>query len=173
MTDRDDDPEKIEQDKVLEIDKIKEDQRAIAAECAVIVSDVLPKGISSMGLVQGVWVCDTKTALGLATALRVSLLQIFSAKGAASGKEAKMETMYRYLTGTQFAQSIQAMVEVIKNMKDTLESEKRAHHKLFAQREKQLEDILLNTASMYGSIQGIAGGALPVIETLELTQGAS
>lgn len=153
----------------LWIDKIKEDQRAISAECAVIVSDILPKNINGMGLHFGVWVCDTKTALGLATALRFSLLQLNSAKASVAGKDAKMELMYRYLTGTQFFHCIQAMVETFRDMKDSLQKEKTAYQRIWAQREKQLEEVVLNTASVYGSIQGVVGGALPTIETLELT----
>jgi len=157
----------------LWIDKIKEDQRAISAECAVIVSDILPKNINGMGLHFGVWVCDTKTALGLATALRVGLLQLSSAKASVAGKDMKMELMYRYLTGTQFFQVIQAMVETFRDMKDSLVKEKTAYQRIWAQREKQLEEVVLNTASVYGSIQGIVGGALPTIATLELTETKS
>jgi len=153
------------------IDKIKEDQRAIAAECAIIVSDILPKGINGMGLHFGVWVCDTKTALGLATALRVSLLQLNSAKASVAGKDAKMELMYRYLTGTHFFQSVQGMVETFREMKESLQKEKLALNKIWSQREKQLEEVVLNTASIYGSVQGVVGGALPTIQHLELSVG--
>lgn len=153
------------------LDKIKEDQRAISAECAVIVSDILPKGVATLGLYEGVWVCDTRTALGLATALRVYLLQVGMAKASVAGKDAKMEIMYRYLTGTQFSQSIQALVETFIEMQTSIQNEKKAYMKIWAQREQQLERAILNTAAVYGNVQGIVGAALPSIPGLELPQG--
>jgi hypothetical protein len=152
------------------IEKIKEDQRAISAECAVIVSDNLPKGVTSLGLYEGVWVCDTRTAAGLVAALRVYLLQLHGAKASVANKDEKMEIIYRYLTSTQFAQRIQAIVESFKEMQDNLLVEKKAYQKIWAQREQQLEKMIMNTASMYGSIQGIVGGALPRIAALELPE---
>jgi hypothetical protein len=124
-----------------------------------------------LSLHEGVWVCDTKSALGLATALRLSLLQVHGAKVAMAGKDAKMEVIYRYLTGTQFTQRIQAIVETFRDMQDALSSEKRAYQKIWSQRETQLEKMILNTASVYGSVQGIVGGVLPRIEVLELQAG--
>lgn len=56
------------------IDRIKETQRTIVANYAIIVSDVLPKSIDGMLLHYGVWVCETRMALNLARALRASLL---------------------------------------------------------------------------------------------------
>ncbi len=38
-----------------------------------------------------------------------------------------------------------------------------------AEKDKQLADMRKKMASVYGSIQGVVGGALPAIETLELT----
>jgi hypothetical protein len=62
------------------VDKIKSDQRGISAECAVIVSDNLPVGISGFGFYQGVWVCDNHSSIGLARVLRKHLIDASAAK---------------------------------------------------------------------------------------------
>jgi len=54
--------------------KLREDQRAAKAEIAVIVSQSLPKEIEAFGLVENVWVTQTKTVLPVASrsAIRLS-----------------------------------------------------------------------------------------------------
>jgi len=53
-------------------------------------------------------------------------------------------------------------------MKVDLESEKRTMQKIWAKREKQIENVISNTVGMHGDLQGIAGSSLPVIKMLEL-----
>lgn len=47
-----------------------------------------------------------------------------------------------------------------------------AETKQWAKRDKQIGRVLLNTAGMYGDLQGIIGNALPLVKTLELPRGA-
>ena len=46
--------------------------------------------------------------------------------------------------------------------------EKNAMQKIWKEREKQLEKVLLNTTNFYGSVKGIAGNAISDIKLLEL-----
>ena len=55
------------------IKKLKDDQRSIKAELAVIVSAVLPDDVKSFAFRDGVWICDVKIAVALVTALRINL----------------------------------------------------------------------------------------------------
>ena len=55
-----------------------------------------------------------------------------------------------------------------KQMKIDLDSEKRSMQKIWKQREKQIDKVLLNTTGMYGSIKGIAGNAIQPVALLEL-----
>lgn len=152
------------------IEKLKDDQREIKAEIGVIVSEVLPKGISSFAQVDGLWVTSVPLALGLAEALRVGLVQVAQSRLSEVGKNEKMEAVYNYLSGAEFRQRIEAIVEAFKSMKDDLENEKRAMMKLWAKREKQIERVVMNTVRMYGDMQGIIT-TLPEIKSLELSPG--
>jgi hypothetical protein len=149
--------------------KVKEDQRAAKAELAVIVSQALPPELKHFGQVDGVWVCDSASALPLAAALRQGLVTAAMARLAETGKAGKMEELYNYLCGVEFRQHVEAVVESFVAMQQDLQKERRAMEKSWAAREKQLDRALQHTAQLYGGIQGIAGrSALPEIKTLEL-----
>ncbi|HRE58860.1 MAG TPA: DUF2130 domain-containing protein [Candidatus Kapabacteria bacterium] len=153
------------------VDKLKEDMRSVKASVAIIVSSVLPKGIDRIGYVDGVWVSDFPSAIGLAMALRQGLLDVARTKSANEGKNEKMEMVYAYLSGEEFRQKIQAIAETFSSMRTELDKEKIAMHKLWAQREKSIERIMINTTGMFGDIHGIIGGALQTVPLLELESG--
>jgi hypothetical protein len=151
------------------IDKLKEDQREARADVAVIVSTVLPKEMSGIGQVNGVWVTEYPLAVGLATALRTGLVQVAMAKQSAVGKNEKMDMLYGYLCGPEFRQQIEGIVEAFVSMRKDLDQEKRAMEKVWAKREKQIDRVVKNCVRMYGSMQGIIGGAaLPELKSLDL-----
>jgi len=152
------------------IDKLKDDQRAIAAEFAVIVTQVMPKDVSHLAMVDGVWLVDFMTFRGIAVALRSNLLQLFQARSVAAGKGEKMDFLFNYLTGTQFKQRVETIVESFRTMQEDLEKEKRTIQKGWAAREQQLVRVLTSTVGMYGDIQGIVGASLPKIASLELEE---
>jgi hypothetical protein len=53
-------------------------------------------------------------------------------------------------------------------MKDGLEGEKRAMNRIWKEREKQIEKVIINTIDMHASIRGIAGNAIQSVKALEL-----
>jgi len=149
------------------IEKLKDDLRDAKADLGIIVSTALPKDAKRIDLVEGIWVCDFQSCLGLATALRVHLIQLAQARAALTGKGEKMELLYQYLSGPQFRQRIEAIVESFQAMKEDLDAEKRAMDKIWSKREKQIQRVLHGTAGMYGDLQGL-GAALPQNKLLEL-----
>ena len=152
------------------VPKLKEDMRNAKAELGVIVTETLPEGVKRFGLVDGVWVSDYASALPLATSLRWSLLQLTVAKLNQDGAREKTAILYAYLTGAEFRQRVEGVIEAFSTMKEDLEAEKRALTKHWAKREKQLSQVVENMAAMYGDIQGISGNALQQIEALSLEE---
>lgn len=150
------------------IEKLKDDQRNITAVFAVLVTTVLPPGIQRFGQVDGVWVCDLQSYTGLTIALRKYLIDLSFAQQASEGKNEKVEMIYRYLSGEEFKQRIEAIVDSFNSMQEQLARERRAMEKLWKEREKQIERITTNTVGMYGEMQGIIGSSLPRIKSLEL-----
>ena len=150
------------------LDKLKEDQRAIGANLAVIVSTALPDCIVEFGHIDGVWVAGLRAWPALALALREQLIQVAFAHAAADGKHEKMEFLYRYLSGDQFRRRIEAMVEAFAALQTGLNRERTAMERIWKEREKQIERVLANTAGMYGEVRGMVGSSLPGVPALEL-----
>lgn len=148
--------------------KLREDQRAVKAEIAVLVSRVLPKGVETFGLIDGVWVTNPRSAIAVALALRYSLIEIANARQASEGQQTKMELVYQYLTGPRFRHRVQAIVEKFTDMHDDLDKERKTMTRLWAKREEQIRGVIDSTAGMYGDLQGIAGKTLQEIEGLSL-----
>lgn len=153
------------------VTKLKDDQREMKAELAVIVTEVLPKGITAFGQMDGVWITTVPLAGCVADTLRENLTQVSLARLSAVGKNEKMEAIYNYLSGPEFRQRVEGIVEAFRAMREDLEAEKRAMMKIWAKREKQIERVTTNTTGMYGDMQGIIGSTLPEIKLLELGEG--
>ena len=148
------------------VQKLKDDQRVIKADLAVIVSAVLPEDVKGFVFRDGVWICDIKLTIALATALRINLESITREKAMSVGKNEKMEILYAYLTGVEFRQRVEAIVEAFSNMDEGLKKERIAYEKIWSEREKQIKKVITNTVGMYGDLNGLV--ALPHIKTLEL-----
>jgi hypothetical protein len=147
--------------------KLREDQRAAKAEICVLVSSVLPKGVETFNLVDGVWVTHPRCVLPVAAVLRDTLLQVALARQASAGQQSKTEMVYQYLTGPRFRQRIEAIVEAFSSMQEDLDRERKVITKQWAKREEQIERVMGGTIGMYGDLQGIAGKSLQEIEGLE------
>ena len=148
--------------------KLREDQRTAKAEIAVIVSQVLPKGVETFEMVDGIWVTHPRAALPVATILRQSLLEIATARQASDGQQTKTEMVYQYLTGPRFRHRVEAIVEAFSTMQEDLDKERQVILKQWAKREGQIERVMGATVGMYGDLQGIAGKSLQEIQGLEL-----
>jgi hypothetical protein len=151
------------------IAKLKEDQRTLRAEMAVLVTSTLPKGCTRFGVIDGVLVTDFACAAPLAAMVRTNLLQLSQARSAAVNKGEKLELLHRYLSGVEFRQRVEAVVEAFQRMRDDLDQERRATERQWAKRSKQIDAVTFNIAGMCGDLQGLVP-ALPPIERLELPE---
>lgn len=152
--------------------KLRHDQREARATCAVIVTQALPDGIDNFALVDGVWICSFACVRGLATALRVGIIEASKNRLASEGRAEKMELVYNYLSGKEFQRCVEGIVEAYATMRADLEKEKRSMKTIWKRREKQIDLALDSTAGLYGDLQGIFGKALPKVEHLSLPEPA-
>lgn len=148
--------------------KLRDDQRSAKADFSLIVSQALPKGIDSFGQLEGVWVTEFRCAIPVAVALRHAIIEIALARKSSEGQQTKMEMIYEYLTGPRFRLRIGAIAERFSAMQADLQRERTWMMKQWAKREEQIRGVLDSTAGMYGDLQGIAGSALPEIESLDV-----
>lgn len=139
------------------IDKLKEDQRMVKADVSILVSIELPKKITAFGYINGVWITNRASLIGLTTALRISLWQVFSTKLSLSGKDEKKEILYNYFTGIEFRQRVEAINEAFSSMQEEIEREKRWFSAKWGRQEKAIRKALDHTHGMHGELQGIVG----------------
>jgi hypothetical protein len=153
------------------VTKLKENQRAVKAEIAVLVSDALPKEVVDFEHRDGVWICSYRLIANLTSALRMQILELAAANQLVVGREGKMEVLYRYVTSTEFVHRVQAIVEAFSSMQQDLQKERVIAERQWAKREKQIQQVVNNTAGMYGDLQGLLGvaslQAIPALETGE------
>lgn len=149
------------------VEKLKTDMRNKQADVAILVTQVYPKDMSCFGERDGVWVCSFSEVIALTTALRHTIIRISETKKAEENKGEKMQMLYSYLTGNGFRQQIETIVEGFLSMKNSISKERIQMEKLWKEREKQLERVLLSTSGLYGSIKGIAGASIGEIPLLE------
>lgn len=150
------------------IEKFKADIRDKGSNIGVLVTEVMPSDMERMGLKDGVWICTFEEFKGLSTVLRESIIQLSSALVSQENKGDKMHLLYDFLTSNTFRMQVEAIVEGFSQMKADLESEKRSMQRIWKQREKQIDKVIVNTIDMYGSIKGIAGNAVQEVKALEL-----
>ncbi|MEI6499013.1 MAG: DUF2130 domain-containing protein [bacterium] len=150
------------------IQKLKDDQRAVKADLAIIISTILPEGMHYFGFKDGVYIATPATALNLGKIIRLNLIRLSNQKSLEEGRVEKKEVLYNYLCGSEFRNRVEAIVEASVGAREILEKEKRAFKSIWATREKQIERIEANMIGIYGDMQGIAGKSLPEIKSLEL-----
>lgn len=142
------------------VQKLKEDMRSVNGEIAVLVTEAMPKDIVNFGYRDGIWICNKESVMGIASALRIQIIEVALAKASLVGKNEKLEILYKYLSGTEFKHKVETMVENFKMMKEDLDKEKRMMNKMWASREKQIEQVVISTATMHGDLQGLLGGGV-------------
>lgn len=151
----------------LWVDKLKTDQRTVVADYAVLISEAVPTNVESARFYKNIWITKRNFVMGLASALRLNLIQIAMAKRAVEGKKGKSELLFSYLSGTEFRLRVEAIIDAFTNMQVEIEREKRYFSNKWARDEKNIRQVIDNTYGMHGDLKGIVGNSLPQIKGLE------
>jgi hypothetical protein len=149
------------------IDKLKNDMRQSSSDVAILVTQTFPKDMDKFGERDGVWVCSFTEVASVAYLLRNGILKVNEAQKNQENKGEKMQMLYNYLTGNEFRGQMEAIVEGFMAMKQSIMKERIQMEKLWKEREKQLEKVLLSTSGLYGSVKGIAGAGVEDIPLLD------
>lgn len=150
------------------IAKLKEDQRRVKAETAVIISQVLPEGVRNFAEKNGVWIGSFESYLGLGLLLRNTLIELAAVKSSVVGKHDKKEILWNYLTSVEFRQRLEAMYDAYGQAKNYLDKEKEFFRRKWAREEKSTELLMENLLGIHGDLQGIIGKSLPEMKPLDV-----
>jgi hypothetical protein len=151
--------------------KLKDDQQAVGAEAAVIVTASMPKDRSGncgepFLRESDVWIARFDAARPLAEALRSALLELHRARLANQGRSEKMERLYAYICSPQFTQRVKTVVEGFTLMRQELEAEKMAATRMFKKREMQLTRMTEGLLCVVGDLQGIGEASLAQLDSV-------
>jgi hypothetical protein len=147
--------------------KAKQDAAEAKAEVAVIVSEVMPKGVQDFGPYEGVWVTRQTHAVVLGIALRQGIISTADARQGAEGKESKMERLYAYMIGNEFRAILEGIALPFRELHDELLAEKRTTQSRWRRQERRIERVLSSVAGLQGDLKGIAGSEMPELPGFE------
>lgn len=147
--------------------KLRDDQAACRADMSAILSEQLPKGVTTFSCIDGVWVTGRSCLQGLAVALRAGLIEVARARRSMEGRQSKADHLVGYLSSSAFRLTIEGVVEIYESMKEDTTAERRAHQRMWLKREKQLERAIGNVTGIIGELSCIMDANLPVITKLE------
>jgi Uncharacterized protein conserved in bacteria (DUF2130) len=105
-----------------------------------------------------IFLADAHRRFGVAAVTRAAA--VFSGLG----------VLYNYLSGSEFKQRVEAIVESFVEMQEDLQEERRVAERRWSKREKQIQRVITNTSGMYGDLQGLIGSSLRAIPALEHVQ---
>lgn len=147
--------------------KLKDDQQAVGAELAVLVTATMPRDTREPFLRESdVWIARFDAARPLAEALRATLLEMHKLRVANAGRAEKMELVYNYICSPQFAQRVKSVVEGFEELRSDLQKEKDAMTRIWKKREAQLTRMTTGMLSIVGDLQGIGQGAVGQLESI-------
>lgn len=153
------------------IPKLKEDQRQAKADIAVLISVNMPDNNDNLIYKDGVWVCSWKSYIAVAKTLRYALVSVNHERVSSEGKDEKMKILYQYLTGPEFKNRVEGIVDAFDSLRDELDKEKRFFNTKWARQEKEIGRVIDHTHGMWGDLQSVVGKSLPEIKSLELQSG--
>ena len=151
------------------LEKLKTDKRSRGADIAILVTQVFPKDMERFGEREGIWLCTFTEVNSVAHIIRSGIIQVYEVQKSGENKGDKMQLLYNYLTGNEFRGQVEAIVEGFMAMRQGIMKERIQMEKIWKEREKQLEKVLLSTSGMYGSVKGIAGASVGDIPLLDGT----
>jgi len=154
------------------IGKLKEDIHRDGAGLGAIITEVLPKDFKKqIGEKSGIWITTSAFVEPLAMLLRKVLYDVAKEKAVKAGKQTKAEEIYDFVTGNEFIGQVERMMTIYQEMQAEISKERAANERQWKQREMQVTRLISGVAGIYGSMQGIAGSALPQVKNLELNEG--
>ena len=139
------------------IEKIKSDMRSQGADVAVIVTQAMPKDLTSFGEKEGVWICSFQEVKAVVQLLRDAVIRVFNATKSQENKGDKMVSLYNYLTSQEFVGNWTAIRDGFKSLRGMLQKEREDFEKNWKKKEKQIDLIIQNSLHITGSIEGISG----------------
>lgn len=154
------------------VSKLKEDLVRDKAHLGVIVTEIIPKGFKNgLGEKNGIWITTMEFVEILATLLRKNLYDVTREKVTSKNEKTDAERIYQYVRSHEFSTQIERMLEVYQTMMTQISKERAVWERQWGMREQQLKQLVGGVSNIYGTMQAIAGPAMPQVSSLVLESG--
>ena len=148
------------------ITKLKDDSAKISASEAIIVSQVMPEGMSNFDRKDGIWITTYEHAVGICRYLRFLITSMSSVKSSASQTEEEWGRIRDYMLSDSFKHRMQAHFDGIQALRTGFDAEKRATMLRWKKQEAQIDKLDVNTINFYGELKAIVS-ELPEIQGVD------
>lgn len=146
--------------------KLREDMRKVGASQAILVSEMLPKGVGNFDRKEGIFMCNFSNYLGTASFVRILLLSVSAVKNATNKKDEELEEIRNYIMSDAFLHKIQAHFDNVEKLRKLHDQEKRSASIRWKSVESYLNKLDMNTSEFYAELQGVVPN-LPSLSELE------
>jgi len=152
------------------ITKLKEDMREHGANHGILVTEMMPKDMTTFGLRNGVWICTLKDVAGLASAIRQICITETNIKATEVNRSEKIKALYNYLMSGDFKQRVEAIIETTSELRENIDKQRKSMLTSWKKQETGLDQMSFLMTDIIGSIDGISGNVTGAIRGLELEQ---
>lgn len=145
------------------IKKLKDDNLQVSADALVLVSETTPNN-KLFSFIDGVYVISFLEFRSISAFIRNFLIKIGIMNINNTNKGTKADLLYNFFTSNEFKNYFDVIINNFKDLKESLYKEKLRTDKIFKEREKQIEGILINMIDLHGAIKGISGKNVPELD---------
>ena len=149
------------------LQKLRDDNLEVNADVLVIVTETMPVGQDRFFCKDSVWICPFGGIKEFSMVMRYAVMRAHAVSVVQQGKDTKMEMIYDYMTGKEFAGQFGAIFEGFEALRQSIAKQRLQMEKNCKEQDKQVEKIMVNAIRFYGAIKGIAGQSIPNIKMLE------
>jgi hypothetical protein len=139
------------------VSKIRKDQLAAKAECAIVASRSLPSGTTQVHVEGQVIVANPARVVAIAMIVRRLLIQLASVRMSLQDRAKKSDEMYAYIASDGFAQLLAEIDAATTHLFEIDVQEQSAHALVWRKRGQLIQGIVKLQGRIEASIGGILG----------------
>ncbi len=147
--------------------KLKDDAGKVNASESIIVSSVLPEGVTNFDRKDGVWVTTYEHAISICRYVRFLITTVSSVKNSANQTDEDWAKIRDYMMSDSFKHRMQIHFDSVNAMRISLQAEQRSTTLRWKKQEDLIKKLDTNTLNFYGELKAIVSD-LPEVEGLEV-----
>ena len=146
------------------------DIREKNADIGVLVTAVMPKGVTKPILMDGIWVCSLNDYEFIIECLRQNLIELRKVMVINENALDKQALVYQFVTSKEFARIMEALYEHFLEEEKSINYDDRLWQQSLNKRRKRLEMDNKLVGQLVGAFQSYCGDSISEIKSLEMSE---